>query len=486
LKKETIMSQQPTGSTGRNRRRLVVAGVLVALTVAVGIAARVAAKRGGESPPPTIHLGGGGPVHLSAQLDRSAILQGTDGLVRMELLIRGEDRPRQEPGRVPTDLVVILDRSGSMSGQPIQVAKAAVRELLDQLAPEDRFGLVSYASGASLNASLALATPDARRSWELAIAGIPAAGGTNMASGMDLAHDLLTRSRTAGRAQRVVLLSDGHANEGDHSRSGLARRAGRAVQREYVLSTVGIGQGFDETLMAALADAGTGNFYYLPHLERLAGVFSDEFASARETVARALRVEIRTGDGVRVESAGGYPLERGGDIVRFQPGDLFAAQERRIWVTLRAPSAAPGAVALGEVSVSYGDGTGARHALAPAPLPALACTAREDDYYASFDTEVYKRGYGLEVLGRLKQRIAAKLASGDRAAAISEVEAELDDMKAEQLRAFGYVDADLSEEVAKLQGSLNAPAAARPSVQQQMGKELLEAGRDARRSGAKR
>ena len=62
---------------------------------------------------------------------------------------------------------------------------------------------------------------------------------------------------------------------------------------EYVLSAVGVGQDFDETLMSALADAGTGNFYYLPDARELAGIFAGEFASARETVARGLRVRAR-------------------------------------------------------------------------------------------------------------------------------------------------------------------------------------------------
>ena len=202
------MTRQPTGNIRPNRSRLVVAGILIALTIAGGIAARVAATGGGATPPTPVQLGAGGPVHVSVELDRDTVLQGTDGLVRMELVIRGEDRPALEQGRVPTDLIVILDRSGSMNGQPIVVAKAAIRELLDQLAPDDRFGLVSYASSASVNAPLEPATPRARRAWERAIAGIPAAGGTHMASGMDLAHDLLVRSGAPGRAQRVVLLSE--------------------------------------------------------------------------------------------------------------------------------------------------------------------------------------------------------------------------------------------------------------------------------------
>ncbi len=61
--------------------------------------------------------------------------------------------------------------------------------------------------------------------------------------------------------------------------------------------------------MTALADAGTGNYYYLRSSENLASVFAAEFDSARATVAPGLDVRIDPGEGVAVLDAAGYPLE---------------------------------------------------------------------------------------------------------------------------------------------------------------------------------
>ena len=88
-----------------------------------------------------------------------------------------------------------------------------------------------------------------------AVAEIQAEGSTNMSSGLDVAFDLIGRTREAGRVPRVILISDGQANSGDPTPEGLTNRARQAARGEYMLSTVGVGADFNEYLMTAIADA---------------------------------------------------------------------------------------------------------------------------------------------------------------------------------------------------------------------------------------
>lgn len=478
---------RPTPPTRARRSRGLALAALIVLTLAVGVAARL--PRGATATDPGDPVGASqtaGPIRLAAHLDRGSVLRGGDGIVRTELVIAAEADDAAPSRNVPTDLVVVLDRSGSMQGHLLAFAQAAVRELLEELAPTDRFALVTYATGGAVAIPLGPATDEARQAWRHQLSAVTANGGTNLARGLDLAHELLTRSRQAGRIPRVVLLSDGHANQGDHSLGGLRARASRAVGGEYVLSAVGVGQGFDETVMSAVADAGTGNFYYLPDLAALSGVFAAEFASARETVASALEVTIAPGPGVTIVNAAGYPLDRASDRVRFRPGDLAAGQERRIWVTLRAPTGSEGAIALGQVSLSFTGDDGERLTLRLPGLPTLACVPGEDDYYASFDAETYRRGSRVEALGALKQSVAGRLRAGEQAEAVSEVDGYLAKMKSEQLRALGYVDAEGLAPAEALRDAVAAPSAAAPEIQNQLGKQYLEEGLDLRRAGSKR
>jgi Ca-activated chloride channel homolog len=464
-------------------RRAVVFGLLLAATLAFGAAARRASL---PDPTPPRITNGNGAVAVTAGLDRGAVLRGSDGLVRVELALRGGAGATRDSVRVATDLVVVLDRSGSMSGEPIATALAALRELCAGLADGDRFALVSYASDARIDVALEAASGAARDRWELRIAEIAANGGTAMSSGLDLGHAVLAEAEHAGRVGRLIVLSDGHANEGDYSLEGLRARAGRARARQYVLSSVGIGDGFDETVMSALADAGGGNFHYLPDATRLAGVFANEFAAARETVARGLAVRIAPGAGVSVATAGGYPLEAADGRITFRPGDLFAGQERRIWLTLHAPTAQLGDVALGGVEVEFAATDGERQRVALAALPALHCVADDAAFTASFDAERYQRADRTDAIGALKQSVARKVAAGRQAEAVSEVDEFRKRNELKQLETLGYFDGSASRALDALSNQVAAPAAASPEGASRLGKELLESGRDDQRAGAKK
>jgi Ca-activated chloride channel family protein len=238
LERKIDMKDIENGEGGA-RKRWIVVGALVLLTLGVGAAAHVSGRAtpfpvgdsGGE---PSAHFAATQtrPVSFQGNLDRTAVLQGTGGQVRMELIIGGEERDEGLVRRMPTDLIVVLDRSGSMSGTKMSHARAAIRELIAQLGTEDRFGLVSYADGAGRHIELENPTPDGRWRWRQIVDSVQAGGGTNMSAGLDLALGIVERARTANRVPRVILISDGMANQGDASIGGLTARASRAARAE--------------------------------------------------------------------------------------------------------------------------------------------------------------------------------------------------------------------------------------------------------------
>jgi Ca-activated chloride channel family protein len=339
--------------------------------------------------------------------------------VRFELVLGAEQRPAG--ARMPTDLVVVLDRSGSMQGTKMSHARAAIRALVEQLAPEDRFALVTYAQGVEHTIALEAPSPASRARWLAAVNAIPARGGTHLSGGLDAGLQVVESSRAAGRAPRVILISDGLANQGDTSRAGLRARAVRAASGEYALSTVGVGVDFDGELMALLADAGTGNFHFLENAVDLAEVFAAEFETARETVASGLAVAMSPADGVEVVEAAGYPLERGdeGEIV-FRPGTLFAGQERRVWVTLRVANRAAGLRELGGFGLSF-RADGERRQLALAGMPRVATVANEESYYAGFDKKAWERSAVVDRLNSVRRRAANAVAAGRPEEALAEI-----------------------------------------------------------------
>lgn len=478
----------PTRDFPRRPAPLRLAAVLLALTVAVGAAARIAETQ--DAPPPgdlprTFRAAAAGPVHFRGALDGTAVLAGEDGLVRMELAIGAAERALAgAPTRVPTDLVIVLDRSGSMTGDKIVHARAAVRALIEGLGASDRFALVAYSDGAAPVIPLS-APGDARTRWLAAVEAIAPSGGTNLSSGLDLALTMVDGARRDGRSPRVVLISDGLANQGDASREGLVARAARAAHGEYALSTIGVGADFDEGLMAALADAGTGNFHFLASTEGLAAILGAEFATARETVATGLRVSIEPADGVIVVDAAGYPLAREGSLVTFRPGSLFAGQERRIQVTLRVPHGAEGVVALGAFSVDYA-ADGERHRLAFAETPRIAAVADEARVVAALDRESWERSVIVHQYNALRRSVATAVKEGREQDAVAEIQRYRDDI-AKRNEQVASPDVDLQlEEAAKLESRLRDAVSGAAPMAPIEAKRLHALGYDEGRPGSRK
>ena len=349
-------------------------------------------------------------VELDVSFDRSAVLQGSEGLVHAEVVIRSKHAPDLS-AEVPTDLVVVLDVSGSMAGEKLENARRATQELVDLLGPQDRFGLVTYDNSANVAVKLASASDRNKGLWASAIRGLRVGGNTNLARGLDVGRQLHDDQRV-GRAARTVLLSDGLANEGDTSHEGLMSRARAAGIDEAPLSAVGVGADFDEHLMSRLADAGTGSFYFLETGSSLGEVFATELRGSRETVVSGLSVALDLPEGIELVDAGGYPIEGDG----FRVGSLFAGQERRIWLTLKVPTVETGDVDLGEVGIAWTDLGGHPFEQIAAGL-GVEVVEDPDRALASVDADAWGRVVVKEQYQALKSEVAKDVKSGNVSAA---------------------------------------------------------------------
>jgi Ca-activated chloride channel homolog len=162
-----------------------------------------------------------------------------------------------------------------------------------------------------------------------------------------------------GRVNRIILLSDGHANEGITDPSALAEVARRSAQQGIRLSAMGIGQDYNEDLMESLAEYGRGRYHYVAKATDLETILGNELASLKATVAWKTELRIEPGcDGVEVVEAFGYESRREGRVVVVPMSDLFAGDSRRILVSLRVPSNGVGPRSVLRTSLSFEDNPG--------------------------------------------------------------------------------------------------------------------------------
>lgn len=389
--------------------------------------------------PPSVPPGPPSAIDITLDADRTRVLRGGDGAVNLRLSVSAPASP-SDRSRLPTDLVVVLDKSGSMEGDKIRFAKDATVALLDLLGPQDRFGLVAYDDDAHVLRGLAPVGADLG-ALAHTIRSVRADGSTNMSEGLDRGAALLDGAAQVGRGRRVVLLSDGLPNRGDPSPAGLIARARAVVGREAAVTAVGVGADWDEQLMAQLADAGTGNLHYLQNGTSLAEVFAHELDDASSIVATNLRVEITMPTGVELVSAGGYPLDRSGAAITLDLGPVSAGRTRSVWLSVRVPDAEAEVANLGDVQVRWSDAEGRAHNRAIA-APSVTREADPQRAWASVQKDRWEGAVVKEKWGAVQQEVAKAVQRGDLQGAKQVIETYSDEIGA----ANAHVG---SEEVAK-------------------------------------
>lgn len=471
----------------RRAQGMIAATLLTATVLAGALAPAVSHPNPPVKQPLSVAAPAGGPIRFSGTLDRTAVVRGGDGIVRMELVMSAAPGSAAEGVRRPTDLVVVLDRSGSMAGDKMVHARAAVRQLLAQLTAGDRFALVTYSNDALVHIPLTQVDARTRPNLLLSVDSIAPDGGTNMASGLDRGFDLIEASRGADRVPHMLLISDGLANQGDSSPDGLRGRAGRAARAELMLSTVGVGSDFNEQLMTSLADAGTGNYYYVQDTNMLSDVFAREFHAARETVASGLAVTVSPASGVKVVDAAGYPLESAGNQVVFRPGSLFAGQERRVWLTLAVPHDALGETNLGEFSLAYTSGS-ERQSLSLEGLPQIACVQGDEEFYSRLSPEAWSRSTVVEGYSKMQEDVARQVQSGDREAAVARLRSFRAEAEKMNQRLQQPAVAAQLREVDKLEDQVTAAftGPGQEARRNDLGKAANAQALDTRRAGSKK
>lgn len=164
------------------------------------------------------------------------------------------------------DLLLVIDRSGSMSGEKLNMAKNAAIASLAILKERDRLGVITFDDHYSVALPL---TSGEERDPAAVIESISVGGGTMIYPALEEAVRLLTGGK---RAKQIILLSDGMEGPQYNYASLLEEMTGQGI----VLSTIALGDDADETLMRYLAEYGDGRFYAVPESENLPEIFLQE------------------------------------------------------------------------------------------------------------------------------------------------------------------------------------------------------------------
>jgi Ca-activated chloride channel family protein len=297
---------------------------------------------------PAPALSQGDRITLDSHLNCPAV-STAGGHVFLRLSVAA--RPHRHVDRRPVNLCIVLDRSGSMREESkMTFAKAALNTLIDQLRSNDMFSLVIYDDVVEVVRQAARVGHDRERIRSL-VAEIEPRGWTNLGGGMQEGYRQVMRHADEEYVNRVVLLSDGLANQGITDPYRLEQIARRQREQSISLSTVGVGLAYNENLMVGLSEHGGGNYYFLESCRNLASVLRREFDQLGEVMAQNVVLELDLGRGVALLDAIGYDHHQDGSTVRIPIGDLGADETREIILELIVP-AGEGTLAIARGSLS--------------------------------------------------------------------------------------------------------------------------------------
>jgi len=192
----------------------------------------------------------------------------------LQIAIHTNVDPANYP-KLPLDLTVVIDHSGSMAsdGRLVKV-KSGLNTLIDTLGDNDRLAIVEFDNIVRTDAVF---TPTLDRAHLHAIvAGLVPAGGTDIFLGLKTGLDLAATTLDPAHQHRVILLSDGLATSGNTDTTAILAMADGYVERGIGLTTIGVGADFDVNLMRGLAEHGAGNFYFLENPNAATEVFQQE------------------------------------------------------------------------------------------------------------------------------------------------------------------------------------------------------------------
>jgi Ca-activated chloride channel homolog len=262
-------------------------------------------------------------------------------------------------GRLPLNLSVVIDRSGSMyEEQRLEFVVEAVKFLAGNLAPDDKVSVVAFADKAKV-----IVTPEAAHDRNQVLRAIDdidlleIGGGTQMALGMRAAIDEVKKNLDSSRLNRVLVLTDGQTYEETACLELVAQN-----HDKMSFSTMGVGVEFNEKLLQRLAQDSNGKYHFIGNSSEIPGIFDDELQGLRAVSLRNGKIDVTLSQGVQVREAFraspeiyamGSPLVGDDRKISYDIGDLEAGVPGSVLLTLVLPPRKPGTVRILQSTFNY-------------------------------------------------------------------------------------------------------------------------------------
>ncbi len=266
-----------------------------------------------------------GALSLDAACDRAIYRADVANAVYVEAKILAP-AAAGEAATAARNIAFVLDRSGSMAGERIQGLRQAVAAACASLDDRDIVSVVAF--GSEVETIIAAQRRDQIADLDAALARIEPSGGAALYDALNQGAAQLRRFAAGSALNHLVLVTDGPATKGPRQRDDFTRLAELFARENITLSTIGLGDEFEEDLLAAVARAGGGHFRYAAQPARLTEALQAELGPLRKPVAQEVVLSIEFGsDASEVQPTGWQPAVVEAKTATYRFPQVFAGQD---------------------------------------------------------------------------------------------------------------------------------------------------------------
>ncbi len=241
----------------------------------------------------------------------------------------------EQQDRIPANIAIVLDKSGSMKGKKIDYARQAAIYAIKLLNNDDIVSVITYDS--QVNVIIPATKVSDKNTINRLIRSIKANGNTALFAGVSKGASELRKFISENQVSRIILLSDGLANVGPKSPSELGQ-LGISLSKEGIsVTTIGLGLGYNEDLMTQLAGFSDGNHAFVEKPSDLLKIFQYEFGDVLSVIAQDVNIMIECAENIRPIRILGRKGDIIGNKVSIRMNQLYSGQEKFVLMEVEVP-----------------------------------------------------------------------------------------------------------------------------------------------------
>lgn len=290
--------------------------------------------------------------------------------------------------RIPLNISIVIDRSGSMEGIKMGYAKRAAKGIIDQLKQDDIVSVVMYDSYVDTVQSPTNVID--KEKIKARIDRITPRASTNLWGGAEQGYVYVQKNYKPGFINRVLLISDGNANTGLTDSTLIHLKVQKYKDDNGIsISTFGVGLDYNETLMTDMAETGSGNYYFIDAPDKMTSIFNNELKGLMNVAAQNAELKIKLPKGISIQKS--YPLnfQQNGDEVTIKLNDLSSDEIKSSLFTFKIDDKFNTALKFA-TTISFTDAlNGQQKTLTSENI--LSPTKKPDDYLTHFNKQVIQQ-----------------------------------------------------------------------------------------------